>query len=534
MNPLSNFYKQPTLVDAKSSKGRVALVSKIPEHVGQYKIESLLNRGGMSVLYLGVDPQTHEPLTIKVLGAEYVKSKEMMDRFLKEAEIIELTNHPNIVQIRGYGKWEGGLYICMEFIQGISLRQMILQQAMSLKRALEVVIQIGHALAHLHAHGIIHRDLKPENILLTATGGVKVIDFGISQLYTEKEEKKAGKKRIIGTPIYMSPEQKENPLDVSFSTDIYSLGVICYELVLGRLSHGVIHLSLVPRGLQRILAKALQPNLLERTQDIVDFIQDLSGYLTSEELKKDLRGSDYLGELSESLKQAGQLLVPQTLPAWPRMEMHLASNSNSAISCVYYDFFLQKNGMYSVVMAEASNTGVEGLVYISILRGLIRALSHSMGSPTELIEMVNDRLVEEGRDNSFSLALLTLIPAENRFSYISCGYSPLWYLQQETQSPRRLSSDNVALGISKGVEFLEISSNWSVGDVLILHTFQAGLSKNLQQLEVDEAEFVEALMENLYLSGQKQVDAIFRKVAHKEARALFERSVTVINITRNA
>ncbi len=228
-------------------------VNELPSQIGGYKIESLLNKGGMSLLYLGVHPETHEPITIKVLSSKYVSHPEMVERFMREAEIIELTDHPNIVKLYGHGKWEGGVYIAMEFVQGLSLRQMILQQAMSLKQALKITLQIAYALTHLHSHGIIHRDLKPENILLTAQGGVKVIDFGISQIYTEKESSK--NRHLIGTPIYMSPEQREDPLKVSFSTDIYSLGIIMYEVVLGRLCYGEIHLSSVSRGLQKILAK---------------------------------------------------------------------------------------------------------------------------------------------------------------------------------------------------------------------------------------------------------------------------------------
>lgn len=199
----------------------------MPKQIGGYQIESILNKGGMSLLYLGIHPVTHDPLAVKVLLSEHVSHPEMVGRFMREAEIIELTDHPNIVKLYGHGKWEEGVYIAMEFIQGISLRQMILQQAMSLKRALEIVQQISHALTHLHVHGIIHRDLKPENILLTAQGGVKVIDFGISQIYTE-EVRNGG--RFVGTPVYMSPEQQKDPLNISFSTDIFALGMILGSL----------------------------------------------------------------------------------------------------------------------------------------------------------------------------------------------------------------------------------------------------------------------------------------------------------------
>lgn len=522
------FYKTPTIVDLGEEK----INEPLPAKIGDYKIESLLNKGGMSILYLGTHPDTHEPITIKVLSKEYLSHPEMVDRFLQEAEIIELTNHPNIVKLYGHGRWEGGLFIAMEFIQGISLRQMILQQTMSLKRSLEVVLQISHALAHLHAHGVIHRDLKPENILLTAQGGVKVIDFGIAALYPEEEAKKKHRKRIMGTPSYMSPEQREDPMNVTYASDIFSLGVITYELVLGRLSHGVIHLALMPKGLQKILSKALQPLAKDRYEDIIDFIKDISLYLTSPEIKRDMRGSDYLGELSENLKEAQNLVVTHEVPTWPRAEIGIASNSNTAISSVYYDFFQKKNGVYSVVIGESIATGVEGLLYIAMLRGMIRSLNEFIEQPKELTLKLNQLILEEGKDRSYSLAYLTLFPNEERFSYIACGYSPLWYLPNGSDTPRRLAADNLALGLTSDLEIFEVESNWHVGDSVLLHTFQAGLSKSVADLEIDERFFLEALQENIFLPPKAQVEAIFRKVTREESRSLFERPVTIIGIER--
>ncbi|MCC5832922.1 MAG: protein kinase [Chlamydiales bacterium] len=506
--------------------------NELPHRIGGYKIESFLGKGGMTVLYLGIHPETHEPIAIKVLSSKYVSHPEMVESFMREAEIIELTNHPNIVKLYGHGKWEGGVYIAMEFIQGISLRQMILQEAMSLKRALEVVIQIGHALTHLHAHGVIHRDLKPENVLLTAQGGVKVIDFGISQIYTEKIT--PSNIRVMGTPIYMSPEQRENPFNVDFSTDVYALGIITYELVLGRLSHGVVHLSNVPRGLQKILARALQPKPKERFDDIVEFIQEVSAYLTSDELRRDMRGSDYLGEFSERLREAQTLLVPRRLPEWRRVEMGFASNCSTALSSVYYDFFQPRDGVYSLVMGESLTTGVEGLLQVAMLKGMVRALAHAIDRPPDFVRTLNTRIFEEGNGQNFSFSLLTLYPSEERFSFISCGYSPLWSLPSGADSPRRLSADNLPLGVSASLEFLEIDSNWNIGDLLVLHTFQAGQSKNIREIELDEAHFLEALTENLFLNPKQQVEAIFRKVSQKEGRAFFERPVTVISLERES
>lgn len=500
----------------------------LPHEIGGYKIETLLSKGGMSLIYLGIHPTTHEPLTIKVLSSKYISNPVVVERFLKEAEIIQLTNHPNIIKLYGHGKWTGGVYIAMEFVQGISLRQMILQEAMSLKRALEVVLQISHALTHLHAHGIIHRDLKPENILLTAQGGVKVIDFGISQIYTENNTLK-----WMGTPFYMSPEQRQDPLNVSFQTDIYSLGMITYELVLGRLCHGVVHLSNVPRGLQKVLAKALQPKVTERYEDIVDFTRGIADYLASPELKKDMRGSDYLGELSESLKEAQSLLIPQVPPDWPRLEVGLASNCNSAISSMYFDFYRPSERAYCVVMGESLTTGVEGLLQIAILKGMVLALGHLIDQPTEFVSLLNRRLYEEKQGYPYSFSLLTLFPLQGKFSYISCGYSPLWYLPVGSDMPRRLIADNPLIGSSPTVEVFSVDSKLNIGDRLVLHAFQAGASQHIDEIDNDEKQFVDTLMENLYLPPQQQVESVFRKLSGRSLPSYTEKPLTVISLTRN-
>ncbi len=502
----------------------------LPKKIGNYKIESLLNKGGMSLLYLGILPDTHEPIAIKVLQPKYISNPEMVDHFLREAEIIELTNHPNIVKLYGHGKWAGGVYIAMEFIQGISLRQMILQEAMSLKRSLEVILQIAHALTHLHAHGIIHRDLKPENILLTAQGGVKVIDFGISQIFTER----GAPKKFMGTPFYMPPEQRADPTQVSFSTDIYALGVITYELVTGRLSHGTIHISEVPRGLQKILAKSLQPKPEDRYEDIVDFIKTLNNYISSDEMKRDRRGSDYLGEFSESLREAQGVLTPKEAPKWPRLDLSIASNCNTAVSSLYYDFFQQKDNVFNIVIGESLTTGVEGMLHIAILKGMVRALAPEIERPVDFVKHLNARVIDAGMGEVFSFSLLTLYPVIERFSYISCGYTPLWYIPQGSESPRRLSADNALLGSSVAVDIFEVDSKFDIGDTLLMHTFQAGRAKHVEEIEQDETQFLEALNENIFLAIPKQVETIFRKVSQKEGRAFFERPVAVIGMERIA
>lgn len=223
----------------------------IPETIGPYTIESLLIQGGMSLIYLGVHPETKEKVIVKVVRPKYLHNNEMVSRLLKEAKILRMATHPGIVKLYDLGKWHDEIFLVMEYVQGTSLRKLIGQKNFPHEKALQLILQIGDALSYLHSLGIIHRDLKPENILVTASGDIKLIDFGISQFLGQGEELWAG------TPAYMSPEQKEHPKEISFNSDIYSLGLIAYELYLGKLSQGIVYPNLLPPQLKKIIEKAL-------------------------------------------------------------------------------------------------------------------------------------------------------------------------------------------------------------------------------------------------------------------------------------
>lgn len=527
-----DFQKQDTLPGVSAEEKEKGVIP-LPSAIGPYKVESLLEKGGMSLLYLTTHPDTGEAMTLKVLLPKYLEHPEMVQRFLNEAEIIALADHPNIVKLYGHGEWEGGLYIAMEYIKGVSLREYLTKKPLSLKRALEVILEIAYAICHLHTHGVIHRDLKPENILVTEQGKIKVIDFGIAQLLTDDNGMQVQQHRFIGTPIYMSPEQRNKPENVSYPSDIYSLGIIAYELVLGRLSHGQIHLSLMPKGLQKILSKALKPKIEDRYQDIVDFIADLSTYLHSALPQKEKKEGDQISELSENLQQAQMVLVPQKAPSWPKLDIGVVTYKGVSISGIYYDFFELPEGAYGILMAEPSAKGVQGVVYTAVLRGMVRALSRLTAKPGELVTLLNELLSLDPIDQVFTLSYLILVPSTNQFHYISCGYGSLWHIPTGVNAPKKISADNIALGIDANAEFLEVTQSWNVGDTLILNTFATLHGASSRKMAVfTEEDFKKSIMENLYKSPQKQVEMIFNKAVAAVSKSIEERSVTLISILR--
>lgn len=520
------FYKQTTLPSFEE-KGKPS--PSIPEKIGPYKIETLLAKGGMSLLYLGFDPKTKEPRVIKVLSPEYLNHPEMVDHFLWEAKIISLTDHPNIVKLHEYGKWENGLYIAMEFIQGVSLRQFLMQQSFSLKRCLDIVLQIAYALCHLHTHGVIHRDLKPENILIAEDGEVKVIDFGIAQLH---EDPPRVTHKMIGTPSYMSPEQKENPANASFSSDIFALGVITYELILGKLSYGMINLSLLPAGLQKIVGKALAVSLSERYQDSVAFITDLTAYYKSPEIEHERPGADQVIELMEILQKGENSLSSFEKPKWTQFDIGLAKERSSNEFGFYLDFFKFANNTMAIVIAHTQSFGLASSIYMASFRGMIKSLmsphltSEAPFSPIDFASRLNALVCEDKIHELFHLNLLKLIPYRDTLIYLSCGMSgPLFHIPQGKNLGRTIHSENPLIGKDRASTFNESTDTLSDGDILLFHNFP-------------EKKFSEPLLkateQNVLLSPTRLADTVLKVSMQQESYPSLKHSKACLVLMRLA
>jgi serine/threonine protein kinase/Tfp pilus assembly protein PilF len=275
-------------------------------HLGPYEILSPLGAGGMGEVYRARDTRLGREVALKLLPAEYTRDKDRLRRFEQEARAASSLNHPNIVTIYEIGQIEGAHFISTEFIEGWTLRQQIAEGRRKLLEALDVAVQVASALSAAHAAGIVHRDIKPENVMQRPDGYVKVLDFGLAKL-TEKFPRPrpvnpdaptlvavdTDPGRVMGTVQYMSPEQARGER-VDARTDVFSLGVMLYEMVRGRApftgattSHVIVMIlekdpppltkssAEVPADLQWIVSKALAKERDERYQGIRDMLVDL-------------------------------------------------------------------------------------------------------------------------------------------------------------------------------------------------------------------------------------------------------------------
>ncbi len=263
--------------------------------ISHYRIAEKLGQGGMGVVYKAEDINLNRPVAIKFLAPGLLESEEHKKRFVREAKVAALLDHPNVCTIFEAGEADGHAFVAMGFVDGQDLRAKILERPLKLDEALDIAIQAAEGLKAAHEKGVVHRDINGGNLMVTRTGQLKITDFGLAHFAATTKLTKTD--TIMGTPAYMSPEQAQG-LETDHRTDIWSLGVVLYEMVTARLpfagghalavTHSIINEGFepitslrasVPLELDRIVLKALAKQPSERYQHMDDLLVDLRALL---------------------------------------------------------------------------------------------------------------------------------------------------------------------------------------------------------------------------------------------------------------
>jgi hypothetical protein len=247
----------------------------------QLEILELLGQGGMGAVYKARQTRLDRLVALKVLPPEVAADPAFAERFLREARALARLSHPHIVAVHDFGEAGGLFYFLMEYVDGVTLRQLLAGGRLQPHEALAIVPQLCDALQYAHDEGVVHRDIKPENVLLDRKGRVKVADFGLAKLLgvAAAPTKLTATHQVMGTPHYMAPEQTERPQVVDHRADIYALGVVFYEMLTGGLPLGHFPLPSQQPGvdarLDRVVLRALEKEPERRYQRAGDVKTDV-------------------------------------------------------------------------------------------------------------------------------------------------------------------------------------------------------------------------------------------------------------------
>jgi len=380
-----------------------------PEYIAHYRILRSLGKGGMGEVFLAEDTKQHSrKVALKVLPEELTRSETRLRRFKQEARAILALNHPNILTVFEIGEASGSHYIATEYIEGETLRHCLWRGPMKLDEALGVAIQVAMALEAAHVAGIVHRDIKPENIMLrqdkfVRDRFVKVLDFGIAKL-TDRDSPESDPEAVtipisatipgavMGTSGYMSPEQALGE-SIDERSDIFSLGVVLYEMVAGRPpfkgkteSHTRVsiidqdpepllqHVPNVPRQLERIVSKALAKDRFKRYQTITDLKLDL------EQLRDELHYS-----ANTETSEAAHATRADMLSSVPTIAHSQTSIDSESAATSTIDFKPQEKHTNWIL------NGAFGLLAVLVVAGIVYYVSPSPPiNSVAILPFVND------------------------------------------------------------------------------------------------------------------------------------------------
>ena len=421
--------------------------------LGHYVISSLLGVGGMGEVYLARDEKLGRRIAIKLLPTEFTNHQDRVRRFELEARAASALNHPNIVTIYEIGQTESSHFIVTEFIDGQTLRQHMASlggSGMDLGHILDIAIQIGSALAAAHSARIVHRDIKPENIMLRGDGFVKVLDFGLAKLALEQTAEipdesvplsmvstNAGV--VMGTVRYMSPEQAKG-FDVDSRTDVWSLGVVIYEMVTGRAPFQgetpnatiakilgkkpplLSRFSEVPEELERIVAKTLRRDREDRYRLAGDLVSDLKRLTRDIETEKGMARTSSARHLRVRkvglLKKERADLATAHVSAFPTVPLEVReSTAGDQIS---------KNKKAAALVLTILLVAL-GFGLYKMMRG--NRPSAAPNVPFQAIELL--RLTNSGRVNDSAIS-----PDGKYVAYIveNAGKQSIWIRQVDTSN----------------------------------------------------------------------------------------------------
>lgn len=261
------------------------------KRIGNFEIVKHLGKGGMGDVYQAIQQPLGRKVALKVLFSNNADDEESRKRFEIEAKAVSRLEHTNIVSLYDYGIVNGLHYISMQYIEGSCLYDLIPKKGMSIERVIDYSKQICRGLLYAHKNGVVHRDVKPQNIIIDKNNSCKITDFGIAQIFREKSITMTG--IAVGTPEYMSPEQASGK-KITHCTDIYSLGILMYEMLTGTVPftgknavsvaykqvHEMaappsVHRKNIPKRLELVIVKALKKDLNQRYQSIEELLDDI-------------------------------------------------------------------------------------------------------------------------------------------------------------------------------------------------------------------------------------------------------------------
>ncbi|MBN1865435.1 MAG: SpoIIE family protein phosphatase [Victivallales bacterium] len=495
--------------------------------IGDYKVISQVGSGGMGRIMKASAPDG-SLVALKIIKSEHIGKKAIIERFEQEMKISASLSHRNIASIIGWGV--DGLdrnYFAMEYIEGSDLRDRLENNEVGLALAVDVFTQLCEGLLYAHSRGVIHRDIKPENIIIDREGVVKIVDFGIAKDTTSGSMTMTDV--VMGSPIYMSPEQKSDFKNVDRRADIYAAGAVFYEMLSGEMPGGLLRIDLIPENLRDIIEKCIAYKAEDRYSSCLDILEDLKTYCQGGCITRDQKAIRLI-EGNVKLRQALiDSFYPRENPAVRGLALDAFYIPAEGIGGNYYDYIRIDDDRTGILVGNLfERPDVQAAFFLAMLRSAFRIFAAESPDPGKALSKVNNFMSKERFDNFAVMSYMVFDSSTGEIAVATAGYRPVMVLKDGTEDFIDIQPEGVAIGVMEDYEYATERMKLGKGDLVMLSSAGIGKTVNREGLPFGDQRLVKTVLSNAPKSPSEIISGIKNNILYYGAGTAQEDDITVL------
>lgn len=498
-------------------------------HIGEYTVISQIGFGGMGRIMKASSPKGNS-VALKIIKGEHVNNQALVDRFEQEMKISSMLHHTNVAEILGWGVDDAGRnYFAMEFVDGKNIRDMLESNEVNLNMALNIFSQLCTGLEYAHSKNVVHRDIKPENIILDKNGVVKIVDFGIARVDTPESANLTMTNVIMGSPIYMSPEQKSDFKNVDHRADIYAAGAVFYEMLSGEMPGGLLRIDLIPENLRAIVEKAIAYNANDRYASCDEILKDLEKYQKEGRITSDQQA---IRKIEDNVKLRQALIdsfYPDANPAVPGLDMDAFYIPAEGIGGNYYDYIKIDESHTGILVGNLfEQPDVESALFLAMMRSAFRLLAQETTCPGETLKKLNDFMSGERFDNFAVFSYMVFNSKTKDISVATAGYRPVMIKKSRAEEFTYLQPDGVGIGIMEDYDYETATMKLKSKDLILLSSAGLGKTVNREGKPFGDERLVELVLANAESDAGHIIEGVKNTILYYGAGTAQEDDITVV------
>lgn len=497
--------------------------------IGEYTVISQIGSGGMGRIMKASAPNG-DPVALKIIKGEHINNKALVDRFEQEMKISSMLNHKNIAEILGWGVDDNCRnYFAMEFVDGKNIRDMLEKNEVSLNVALDIFSQLCTGLEYAHSKSVVHRDIKPENIILDKNGVVKIVDFGIARADTAAFANLTMTDVIMGSPIYMSPEQKSDFKNVDHRADIYAAGAVFYEMLSGEMPGGLLRIDLIPENLRAIVEKAIAYQVDDRYASCNDILEDLRDYQQAGRVTSDQKA---IRKIEDNVKLRQALIdsfYPDSNPEVPGLDLDAFYIPAEGIGGNYYDYIKIDESHTGILVGNLfDQPDVESALFLAMLRSAFRLLAKETGDPGETLKKLNDFMSGERFDYFAVFSYMVFNSETQEIAVATAGYRPVMVKKRQAEDFIDIQPEGVGIGIMENYTYETSIMKLEQGDLILLSSAGIGKTVNREGKPFGDDRLAKLVIANADDEAATVIEGIKNTILYYGAGTAQEDDITVV------